>query len=177
METKYWIIVEGKPTGPFTAEDLRMRRDFTAELPVWTNSLPNWTTVSEVPELAAMLTAEEPEPQEETDYIEVTSEECAQEPQTQVGSGWVNTSSATIRRAEDKPSNYLGWNVAMTLCCCMPVGLVGIFYSAKVNSRWQQGDKEGAAKASEVAAWCLILSFVLGLVGIPFQMLYSMLSL
>ncbi len=173
MDTKYWIIVDGKPTGPFTAEDLRMRRDFTAELPVWTNSLPDWTTAGSVPELAALLTDEEEEPAEEVaDYIEVT-EEAAPQPQP-AQSAWVNT--ASIRRPEYKPDNYLGWNVAMTLCCCMPMGVIGIFYSAKVNSRWQQGDKEGAAKASEKAAWCLILSFVLGLVGVPFQMLYTLMQ-
>lgn len=179
---KYWIIVDGKPQGPYTADQLKNRRDFRADLPVWTSRLTDWTTVSQIEELASLLPDEEeereeerveeqPQQQEVADFVEQTVEQQPQpQPQT---TGWVNLNREIA--GEQRPSSYLGWNIAMTLCCCLPAGLIGIIFSSMVNQKWQRGDVEGARKASESAAWCLILSFVLGLVGIPFQMLTTML--
>lgn len=167
---KYWIIVDGKPQGPFTAEELTKRRDFRAELPVWTSRLTDWTRAGELPELACLL--EEPTQQEVTDYVEATVEqEEPQQPQPQQPQlRWIEPREEI--NGERRPSSYLGWNVAMTLCCCMPAGIIGIVYSSMVNQKWQRGDVEGAKRASENAAWWLILSLVLGLVGWPFQMLF-----
>lgn len=174
---KYWIIVEGKPQGPFTGEQLRLRRDFTAELPVWKSGMADWTTAGQVPELAALL-------EQEVVVTEIVSEpapaeETAQQTHinTAARTGWVNTAGAAEIDGEKMPSSYLGWNIVMTLCCCLPAGVAGIFFSSMVAQKWQRGDIEGAKKASERAAWCLILSFVLGLVGWPFQMLFQMASL
>ncbi len=75
------------------------------------------------------------------------------------------------------PTSYLAWNIVMTLCCCLPLGVAGIFFSSMVAQKWQRGDYEGARKASNRAAWCLILSFVLGLVAWPFQLLFNAASL
>ncbi len=192
---KYWIIVEGKPQGPFTPEQLKLRRDFAAELPVWTTGMADWTTAGQVAELSALLA--EIGPAEETDTVSQTESEEVSATQADVvtnsyerpqrpessgygmggGSRWVAGSTVAESAGEKMPSSYLGWNIAMTLCCCMPVGIAGIFFSAMVSQKWQRGDFDGARKASERAAWCLILSIVLGLVGWPFQMLFQMNSL
>lgn len=178
---KFWIIVDGKPQGPFTPEQLKLRRDFTAELPVWTTGMADWTVASRVPVLAALL--------EEVAIEEASApQEQPREPMNQSlnngeyfnpaqSSGFTPAAAAMTAPAEPMPPSYLAWNIVMTLCCCMIVGIVGIFFSAKVAQKWQVGDIEGARKASERAAWCLILSFVLGLVGWPFQMLFQMASL
>lgn len=178
MEKKYWIIVDGNPQGPFTADQLKLRRDFTAELPVWYTGISDWTTAGEVSELAALLDAPETPIRvvvEETE--EATVEEPQPQPQTRLNtasSGWVN---AVEMPAEPMPTSYLAWNIVMTLCCCLPLGVAGIFFSSMVAQKWQRGDFEGAKKASDRAAWCLILSFVLGLVAWPFQLLFNAASL
>lgn len=181
---KYWIIVDGRPQGPFTPEQLKLRRDFTAELPVWSTGMANWTVVSEVPVLAALL--------EEIAAEEVAAESSApqqaqqpqqvfqQEPnyiQPAPAGGFTPQSAAMVAPAESMPPSYLAWNIVMTLCCCMIIGVIGIVFSAQVAQKWQRGDIEGSRKSSERAAWCLILSLVLGLVSMPFQMLIQMASL
>lgn len=177
---KYWIIVDGKPQGPFTPEQLKLRRDFTADLPVWASGMTDWTTAGQVPSLAKEL-AEISEAEETIEQPQEVHEEAQQ-------GVYVNTSSNSMYAqftpagksqlpTEPMPKSYLGWNIAMTLCCCLPVGIAGIFFSSMVAQKWQRGDIEGARKASDRAAWCLILSFVLGLVCMPFQMLYQMASL
>lgn len=178
MDKKYWIIVDGKPQGPFTADQLRLRRDFTAELPVWTTGMSDWTTVAAVPELAELVSSEpEISEPEQSSGAETTAAETFGAPSLRLNTsrGWV--AAEAVASGEKMPNSYLGWNIVMTLCCCLPVGVAGIFFSSMVSQKWQRGDIEGAKKASERAAWCLILSFVLGLVGWPFQMLFQMNSL
>lgn len=63
------------------------------------------------------------------------------------------------------PSTYLGWNIAATILCCVPAGIVGIIYSSMVRSKYNLGDYQGAAKASSNASLWFILSIVLGIIG------------
>ena len=46
------------------------------------------------------------------------------------------------------PSTHLVWSVIMTLCCCMVPGIVAIFYSAQVSSRYHNGDIAAAKTAA-----------------------------
>lgn len=62
------------------------------------------------------------------------------------------------------PQNYLVPAILVTLCCCIPGGIVAIINATQVNSKWAAGDYEGAQKASDTAKqWCII-SAVVGLV-------------
>lgn len=62
-------------------------------------------------------------------------------------------------------NNYLIPAILVTICCCLPGGIVAIVYAAQVNSKLQAGDIVGAQAASNNAKlWCII-SAVAGLVG------------
>ncbi len=64
-----------------------------------------------------------------------------------------------------KPPNYLVQAILVTLCCCLPLGIVSIVYAAQVDSKWNSGDQQGALAASENAKkWCWI-AFGLGVVA------------
>ncbi|MBN2019073.1 MAG: CD225/dispanin family protein [Sedimentisphaerales bacterium] len=64
-----------------------------------------------------------------------------------------------------KIPNYLVQAILITLCCCLPFGIVSIVYAAQVNSKVQAGDIQGALDASGKAKmWCWI-GFALGLVA------------
>lgn len=174
---KYWIIENERPAGPFTADELKVRRDFTASLPVWCSDFADWTTVENVPELACLVTEEAGEEQETVvmEEINVENEHERQSQQAapeQQRTPWIITSIPDEINGTRRPKNYMAWNIVMLFCCCLPAAVVGLFYSSKVNVKWMQGDVEGALKASEYAQWCIILSFVLGLVAWPFQALF-----
>ena len=56
-----------------------------------------------------------------------------------------------------KVPNYLAPAILTTLCCCLPLGIPAIVYSAQVSSKLQAGDIAGAAKSSASARiWCWI---------------------
>ena len=63
--------------------------------------------------------------------------------------------------------NYLVQSILVTLCCCLPFGIVAIVNAASVNTKLQQGDFAGAQAASASAKkWCtyaLIAGAVVGL--------------
>ncbi len=61
--------------------------------------------------------------------------------------------------------NYLVQSILVTLCCCLPFGIVSIVYAAQVNTKVKAGDIQGALDASGKAKmWCWI-GFGTGLVA------------
>ena len=63
-----------------------------------------------------------------------------------------------------KPDNYLVWAILSTILCCLPLGIVSIVYSTKVDSLYFNGQyEEAAAKAKSAKNWA-IASAVSGLV-------------
>ena len=77
------------------------------------------------------------------------------------------------------PENYLIWAILSTLFCCWPVGIVSIVYALRVESRFNQGDYDGALEASAKSKkwawisaisagvfWALYLLFFVVLVGL-----------
>ncbi|MDR3002113.1 MAG: CD225/dispanin family protein [Fibromonadaceae bacterium] len=56
------------------------------------------------------------------------------------------------------PKNGLVWAILTTICCCSPLGIIGIVNAFKVGSRYKLGDYEGAEKASKnVKKWIIIV--------------------
>ena len=190
----YWIILNGEPRGPFTPQEIASMGVVSAELRVWHKGLPEWVALSTVPELAALLPegaatatdsadadavdveAVEIDPAEPSTQQEPSPQQAAPGPQA-----WFNPAPAQAAASSPRPdmrgvrmpATYLPWNILATICCCLPAGIAGIIFSARVSKKFYEGDMAAARRASESAAWCLMLSIVLGLVCWPFQMLFS----
>lgn len=65
-----------------------------------------------------------------------------------------------------KPVNwvpYLILSIISTLCCCLPFGVVGIVFSAKINSAMLVGNLEEAQNNAKMARIWIIVSFAIGL--------------
>lgn len=62
------------------------------------------------------------------------------------------------------PPNYLVHAILATLCCCLPTGIAAIVFAAQVNSKWEEGDYEGARRSSEKAKLWAMISIPAGLV-------------
>ena len=53
--------------------------------------------------------------------------------------------------------NYLVHSILVTVCCCLPLGIVAVIYSAQVGTKLSIGDLAGATAASNNAKlWCWI---------------------
>lgn len=70
----------------------------------------------------------------------------------------------TPENTEPMPPTFLVWSILCTLLCCFIPGIVAIFFSAQVSSRYYAGDIESARKSSRRAEIWIIVSFVLGLI-------------
>ena len=60
--------------------------------------------------------------------------------------------------------NYLWQSIAVTLCCCLPFGVVALVFSAQVNSKLAAGDVAGAQAASRSARTWIIVALIGGIV-------------
>ncbi|MBV8517518.1 MAG: CD225/dispanin family protein [Acidobacteria bacterium] len=58
--------------------------------------------------------------------------------------------------------NYLVQSILVTLCCCLPAGIVAIVFSAQVNSKLAAGDVAGAKAASQNAKTWAWVAFGVG---------------
>jgi hypothetical protein len=64
-----------------------------------------------------------------------------------------------------KPDNYLVWAILTTILCCLPLGIVSIVYSSKVDGQYNSGDFAGAQdsanKAKNFAMWAAISGVII----------------
>jgi len=63
-----------------------------------------------------------------------------------------------------QPKNYLIESILVTMCCCQPLGIVGIVFASQVNSKYAAGDYAGAQQASNEAKKWVTWGFVSGLI-------------
>jgi len=61
--------------------------------------------------------------------------------------------------------NYLVQSIIVTLCCCLPLGVVAIIFAAQVNSKLAAGDLAGARDASAKAKMFCWIAFGIGIVA------------
>ena len=62
--------------------------------------------------------------------------------------------------------NYLVQSILVTLCCCVPAGIVAIVFAAQVNSKLAAGDMAGAQESARLAKIWSWVGFGIGAVGI-----------
>lgn len=61
------------------------------------------------------------------------------------------------------PPTRLGWSIATTALCFLPLGLVAVYHSLRCASLIEAADLEGATRASARAKNWLIATVVIGL--------------
>jgi len=74
-----------------------------------------------------------------------------------------------------KPPTYLWQSIVCTLLCCLPFGVVGIVFAAKVNSLAAAGNMPAALEASNKAKfWCwMSFGIWLAFVGLYMLLLFA----
>lgn len=177
---KYWIVVNRQQCGPFELDQLETMQ-FNMSTPAWHEGLSEWIPAGEIAELREMLERRMAAGNAGDGQVEVTVETggdtvyvAAADPQP---AGAAMTDEYGMKRFDEskRPSSYLGWAIASTVLCCLPLGVLAIIFSASVNPKFERGDEEGARKASERAQWCIMLAISLGLALAPLQSVISML--
>lgn len=73
------------------------------------------------------------------------------------------------------PKTYMLWNLVLCLLCVV-TGIIGLVFSSKVAQRYNAGDYDGAVEASKNAKLMVLASVVMGLINVPFLILYIALT-
>ncbi|XP_003727604.1 proline-rich transmembrane protein 1 [Strongylocentrotus purpuratus] len=74
------------------------------------------------------------------------------------------------------PNDYFGLALCVTLCCCLPFGIVALIKSNQVRNRSAEGDYHGAAIASlEAKRWSSI-GLLLGSISIGVSVIGGIMS-
>lgn len=181
---KYWIIIDSVQEGPLTLEEIASKAGLNPSTPVWHEGLSDWTTASAIPEIAAILgmPSGNGEPFANPGRQNFGQQGYYQQGYNRPGAapynGYYNQQQAYGQPNDPNgvppmPDNYLIWAILATICCCIPSGIVAIFYAAKVSPAYYRGDYIAALDASSKAELWVIISFVAGLIWAPFSVLFS----
>ena len=69
-----------------------------------------------------------------------------------------------------KPDNHLVWAILSAIFCCLPLGIVSIVYSSKVDGQYNAGDfigaQDSANKAKKFAMWAAISGVIVAVLYI-----------
>lgn len=184
---QYWINQDGIQQGPLTLEQLElMTIDENAY--VWSAGFDDWKPLRSVPELEHLLPAGLSAGQEVADVmIPPLPDETAQPAVPDVDdphSAIHQTPTAIVTEPSDSsqptqpyppcPPTNMVWAIISTILCCIPLGIVAIYYSNKVSKKYYEGDLKSAEHYSEVSAWWCIGTIVGGIIASPFVSLIQM---
>jgi len=81
-----------------------------------------------------------------------------------------------VQRPQTPPPNYLVFAILVTIFCCQIFGIVSIVFAAMVNSKWYEGDFEGALNASKNAKLWAWISFATGIAIVLFFTLLAIIG-
>src|SRR5699024_7203197 len=62
-----------------------------------------------------------------------------------------------------KPNNWLWQSIVATILCCLPLGIVGIVYAAKVDSLYFNGQYDASERAAKKAKMWTAIAFTIGI--------------
>ncbi len=88
-----------------------------------------------------------------------------QNPENQNCNQGINPNYNNQNQPKIPPKTWLVESILATLFCCMPFGVVGIIFAAKVESSFYAGRIEESERASRDAKKWTLVSFWAGLVG------------
>jgi hypothetical protein len=161
MEEKTYYYLNGNvKMGPFSLDTLK-HAPIRPDTLVWNRSFPDWVEARTLPELNVLFTAPQQTAPPPPPY-QPASQQTYYQQQTAQPNPYSQFGAETVR--PPLPDNYLVWAILTTICCCMPLGIVSIVHSSKVNSAYYAGDYEGAIRASEDAKkWAMWSAIVFGI--------------
>ena len=151
MKQYYYINTLGQQTGPIGIEELE--KLITPTTMIWCEGMENWQQANTVINFSTIPPPNPPA------YAPGIPQKPFNAAQTQA-----------------KPDNYQVWAILALLFCCLPLGIMALLESNKVNNEWDKGNYQTAIQASEKTRTYLYISvaggvfmciicFILGVLG------------
>jgi hypothetical protein len=179
MGQYFYLTPQNEQKGPVEANQL-VALGVNANTLVWTEGMAQWTPAGQVQELASFFApAAQPAPPPTPSYAaQQVAPQPAQQPAQQAAPQsvvYVQTNpSGTSQPAMPKPGSNMILAVLTTVCCCLPLGIVGIVYASKVDGLYFAGDYAGALAAAKSARTWSVIGIVASLViSIIYLLIYG----
>lgn len=196
---KYYYAKKNEKFGPFTLDQLK-DQSLTKDCLVWYEGLETWVPVEQIEELKELYSQPPPIPPvlksevKEYSYIIIKNKATGRKERVfphrwkeiaelygedkYIILSYIDEYGNTIDaegglvEKSQVPKSYLVESILVTLFCCLPAGIAGIVYAARVESAYNLGKYQEAEEASQSAAMWTKISFWIGLAG---TILYIML--
>ena len=154
----FYIDENNEQAGPLAIEDLQ--NVITSKTLVWKKGQADWLKAEDVPELESIVKVEAPPPiPQPVQIVDVPKP--------------VETGAEEVSYQPMKPDTNLTMAILCTLFCCVPFGVVAIYYASKVNTSYHQGayfDAENySEKAKSYTYWGVGLGIVLDMLYFIFN--------
>ncbi|MDU1889931.1 MAG: CD225/dispanin family protein [Dysgonomonas sp.] len=167
---KYFYIdnLTKQQCGPFELKDLK-GKGIHPETVVWRSGMPDWTEARNVSELAYLfddrlpILEDKPNPPQRSS-IDISKQQEQANRNSSSSPNSTQSNQQSSRTGESNkwddilpmPKNWLVESILLSIFCCSPISVVGIFYASKVESLYYTKDYEGALRASKNAKnWTL----------------------
>jgi hypothetical protein len=142
MQFMQWYYSKnGTQLGPISEADIRAKitsGEIAASDLIWKEGMGDWQPAGSVKEFSVSVIAPSGLPQAQN-------------------SPYLPPMASYPAHGGPEIPNYLWQSIAVTLLCCLPFGIVGIVYAAKVDGLKAVGNFPAAAEASANAKkWCKI---------------------
>ena len=163
---QYWINHNGVQSGPVDLDGLK-ELGLTSAAYVWHEGMADWVKITQLPELQGLYEmVSEPAVEQRHDVTTGAPIEGAAEQPQGYDSQQPQCGEQPLAD-EPCPSTNLVWAIVATVLCCVPFGIVAIYYATRVTKCYSAGDIMGAHSASETSQWWSIAAIVLGVVWRP----------
>lgn len=176
---KYYYIddISKLQCGPFTSNEL-LRKNIRPETIVWRSGMADWAEAGTLQELNFLFDTKVPAPQDRREEQQtpppIRQQQDRQNPTYNSGQRYQYDDQHKWDGIIPMPKNWLIESILLTIFCCSPISLVGIFYAVKVETLYGKREYEASQEASRKAKlWTLwgiaflpviyMLLFILGL--------------
>lgn len=179
MEKEYYYLKNGMKQGPFTLDALK-KEPINPDTQVYHSEALDFAPARTFPELQSFFAEDRGTTVDESNYNRrepnYNTSASTPSPQTAFEAAGNGASSSTTynpnMQRPPMPENYLVWAILVTICCCLPLGIVSIINATKVSSAYAAGDYVGAEKASKDAKKWAIWGAVVGGVFVLLYLLF-----
>lgn len=165
MKEYHYIDVTGNQCGPYPIYELK-NFPIVKNTLVWTSGMKDWNEASSVEDLNFLF-----EGDLDTE-VPPTPIRVQPDQQTKQNTAYASNQRSVSDEVMPMPKNWLVESILITVLCCLPFGIVGILSASKVESRYREGDYEGALKSSKEAKKWTIVGFVSSVIFYIFYILF-----
>ena len=178
MEKEYYYLKNGMKQGPFTLDALK-KEPIDPDTQVYHSEALDYAPARTFPELQSFFAEDRGTTVDESNYNRrepnYNTSAGTPSPQTAFEAAGNGASSSTYdpnMQRPPMPDSYLVWGILVTICCCLPFGIVSIVNATKVSSAYAAGDYVGAEKASKDAKKFAIWGIAGGAIFIVLYLLF-----